>query len=378
MAPKKTRVLVLYGGRSGEHEVSLRSGAAVLKNLDRSKFEIIPVGVDKEGLWHLVDTKVLQGNIPDSLPLPADSPTGVLPPGADTGKTEMINLETNSVLPGIDVVFPVMHGPLCEDGSIQGLCETAGVAYVGAGVLGSAIGMDKDVAKRLVALAGLPYVPYLCYKHHEWDANKAKIAELAEKKLGLPLFVKPANLGSSVGVTKVAKLSELAAAMETAFQFDRKVLIEKGVNGREIEVSVLEPLDKTKPPMTSVAGEIVPTHEFYSYEAKYLDDNGAALHIPADITPAQMKEARELAARIFEVLELEGMARVDFFLERTTGKLFFNEVNTIPGFTTISMYPKMWEATGMGYSALLTHLIEVALRRHRDKLALSRSFDPPK
>lgn len=376
MAGKKIRVLVLYGGRSSEHEVSLRSGASVVKNLDKTKFEVIPVGIDKEGLWHIVDPKLLAGKIPDSLPMPTDSPQAALPPRADAKQVDLLNLETNSAIPGVDVVFPVVHGPLCEDGSIQGLCETAGVAYVGAGVLGSAIGMDKDVSKRLVQLAGLPYVPYFCYRQHEWERDKKKIAELARAKLGLPLFIKPANLGSSVGVSKVSAIEELDAAMELAFRYDRKVLIEKGVDGREIEVSVLESKETGKPPLTSVVGEIIPTHEFYSYEAKYLDDNGAALEIPAKITPEQARETRELAGRIFEVLELEGMARVDFFLDKKTGKIYFNEVNTIPGFTTISMYPKLWEESGISYSDLLTHLVEVALRRHRDKVALSRSFLP--
>lgn len=376
MADKKIRVLVLYGGRSGEHEVSLRSGASVVKNLDKSKFEVIPVGIDKEGLWHLVNPKLLENKIMDVLPLPSDSPRGILPPRSDSKQVEIINLESQAKISGVDVVFPVLHGPLCEDGSIQGLCETAGVAYVGSGVLGSAVGMDKDVAKRLVAHAGLPYVPYLCYREAEWLRDQEKIRELAIVKLGLPLFVKPANMGSSVGVTKVNRAEDLAAAMQEAFQYDRKVLIEKAVNAREIEVSVLESLERNQPPMASIAGEIVPTHDFYSYEAKYLDENGATLHIPAALAPEQMREIRELSSRIFEVLELEGMARVDYFLERNTGKFYFNEVNTIPGFTTISMYPKLWEASGIGYSELLTHLIQLALNRHKEKLSLSRSFLP--
>ena len=367
---KKIRVLVLYGGRSGEHDVSLRSAASVVKNLDPKKFEIVPVGIDKQGIWHLVEPNLVLGRGLDVLPLPADSPRGQLEPNENEGSASLVNLDSRGSIGSVDVVFPVMHGPLCEDGSVQGLCEMAGVAYVGAGVLGSAIGMDKDVAKRLVEHAGMPMVPYLPVREAEFNSDFERIAELVSLRLGFPVFVKPANLGSSVGVSKVTHASQLKAALGEAFRFDRKVLIEKGLNAREIEVSVLESLKPGEAPLTSVVGEIKPTHDFYSYEAKYLDDNGATLHIPATLTPAQATETRALASRIFQVLELDGMARADFFLDRDTGKIFFNEVNTIPGFTTISMYPKLWEASGLSYQALLTHLVELALRRRTQRKAI--------
>ncbi len=364
---KLIRVLVLYGGRSGEHEVSLRSAASVVKNLDPSKFEIIPVGIDKSGIWHLVNPSLVLGKDLDVLPLPANSPRGQLESANGASKPSLVNLDSRASINSVDVVFPVMHGPFCEDGSVQGLCEMAGVAYVGAGVLGSAIGMDKDVAKRLVEHAGMPMVPYICVREAEFHSNFEKTAELTSLNLGYPVFVKPANLGSSVGVSKVIHPTKLKEALQDAFRFDRKVLIEKGLNAREIEVSVLESLKPGEAPLTSVVGEIKPTHDFYSYEAKYLDDNGATLHIPASISAPQAEETRRLAARIFQVLELDGMARADFFLDRDSGKIFFNEVNTIPGFTTISMYPKLWEASGLSYQSLLTHLVELALKRHKQR-----------
>lgn len=374
---KKIRVLVLYGGRSGEHEVSLRSAASVVKNLDRDKYEIITIGIDKKGQWHHVSPHLIESR-PDSqtLPLPEDSPRAMLPPRSDATQVDLLPLEGAAAIAKIDVVFPVMHGPLCEDGTIQGLFETAGVAYVGAGVLGSAIGMDKDVAKRLIAQAGLPYVPFVVCKDHEWRSQADAIRDRIDRELGYPVFVKPANLGSSVGVSKVSRPDLLGAAMEKALRFDRKILIERGIDGREIEVSVMDSLDPSEPPLASLAGEIVPKQDFYSYEAKYLDDNGAELLIPAKLDEQQMAEVRALAQKVFTTLECEGMARVDFFLDRNSGKIYFNEINTIPGFTTISMFPKMWEATGISYAELLSRLLELAIRRHERKLRLERSFLP--
>lgn len=375
MSNTKQRVLVIYGGRSGEHEVSLHSAASVVRNLDRDRFEIRAIGIDKEGLWHSIDPSLIEASLKNpELPLPVDSPQVVLPPGSDSHQVELVGVGNSARISNVDVVFPVMHGPLCEDGSIQGLFELAGVAYVGAGVLGSAVGMDKDVAKRLVLQAGLPTGPYLCYRQFEWARDREKILAEVTEKLPYPVFVKPANLGSSVGITKVANAAALAAAVDLAFRYDRKVLIEQGIDGREIEVSVLENIQADQGPLTSVAGEITPTHDFYSYEAKYLDEKGASLHIPAKISDEQMREVRRLAAEIFTVLECEGMARIDFFLERNTGRFYFNEINTLPGFTTISMYPKLWEASGISYSELLSRLIDLAIRRHRAKLALTRDY----
>jgi D-alanine-D-alanine ligase len=352
---KKTRVAVVYGGRSGEHEVSLISAASVIDNLDQNRFEIVPVGIDKAGKWHLGDQKQIQsGGKVKSLP----SPTGQeLAPQAATGK--------------VDVVFPVMHGPFCEDGSIQGLLELADIPYVGAGILGSAIGMDKEVAKRLVEAAGLPVVPYVTFKKGEWNKRSDHFIEQIKKKLGYPCFVKPVNMGSSVGVHKVKDPGALRAAIEDALRYDLKILVEKAINAREIEFSVLENPEYGEPPLVSVAGEITPKHEFYSYEAKYLDDAGADLMIPARLNAEQMAEGQNLARSIFQILEGEGMARVDLFVDRDTGKFYFNEVNTIPGFTHISMYPKMWAASGIPYQELLTRLIDLAIARHRRKAALS-------
>jgi D-alanine-D-alanine ligase len=275
----------------------------------------------------------------------------------------------------IDVVFPVMHGPLCEDGTIQGLLELADVPYVGSGVLASAVGMDKDVAKRLVRDAGLPIVPYLTIKDVSWKKDFDALSEKAFKTIGLPLFVKPANLGSSVGVHKVKQREELRSALEDAFRYDTKILIEKAINAREIEFAVLENSDPSAIPLVSQPGEIVPRHEFYSYEAKYLDDKGAELLIPAKLDSSQIARGQQIAREVFTILECEGMARVDFFVDRNTGDFYFNEVNTLPGFTSISMYPKMWEASGIPYDELLNRLIDLAMARHRRKRKLTRNYE---
>jgi D-alanine-D-alanine ligase len=274
----------------------------------------------------------------------------------------------------IDVVFPVVHGPLCEDGTIQGLLEFADVPYVGCGVLASAVAMDKEVAKRLARDAGLPIVPYVSLKHERWKKQKQQSAEQIQKELGYPVFVKPANLGSSVGVHKVKEAAGLNTALENAFEYDTKVLVEVAVDAREIEVSVLENPDSGVDPLVSVPGEVDPTHEFYSYEAKYLDENGATLIIPAKLEAEQTKRVRDIAKKAFLTIEGEGMARVDLLLDRTSGQLFFNELNTIPGFTSISMYPKLWEASGIPYTELLSRLVDLAISRHKRKKALVREF----
>lgn len=374
---KKLRVAVLYGGRSGEHEVSLQSAASVINHLDRDRFEIVPVAIDKQGRWHLNDISLLEGR--KSLPVFKDSPSVVLPPNpADSSSgSALIRLGEGGEPRGIDVVFPVMHGPLCEDGTIQGLLELADLPYVGCGVLASAVAMDKEMAKRVARDAGLAIVPYISLKHELWKKERQQSAQRIEKELGYPVFVKPANLGSSVGVHKVKEAGKLNLALEDAFKYDTKVLVEAAVNAREIEVSILENADPGGDPLASVPGEIASTHEFYSYEAKYLDEKGAALIIPAKLEAEQTKRVQDLGRRAFAALECEGMARVDMFLERTSGEIFFNELNTIPGFTSISMYPKLWEASGISYPELLSKLVELAISRHERKKALIREFHRP-
>lgn len=371
---KKIRVAVLYGGRSGEHEVSLQSAASVINHLDRDRFEIVPVAIDKQGRWRLNDISLLEGK--KSLPVFKDAPKVLLPPNVAETRTgsALIQLGEGGQARGIDVVFPVVHGPLCEDGTIQGLLELADVPYVGCGVLASAIAMDKEMAKRVARDAGVPIVPYIALKHEQWKKEKEGAAERIRKEFGYPVFVKPANLGSSVGVHKVMEAEGLNAALEDAFRYDTKVLVEVAINAREIEISVLENPETGGDPLVSVPGEINPTHGFYSYEAKYLDENGAELIIPAKLDAEQARQAQEIAQKIFSAVEGEGMARVDLLLDRTTGHLFFNELNTIPGFTSISMYPKMWEASGINYQELLSRLVDLAVSRHQRKKALVREF----
>lgn len=378
----RVRVAVLYGGRSGEHEISLQSAASVLRNLDRDRFEAIPIAIDKQGRWHPGDVSLIEQGA-RALPVFKDQPPVLLPPNpqpSGAGGAELVPYgdpalaRRGAPLPAVDVVFPVLHGTLCEDGTIQGLLELTDLPYVGCGVLASAVGMDKEVAKRLAQAAGLPIVPYVLARHGTWEADFAALARRVEQTLGYPCFVKPVSCGSSVGVHKVKRAEALRPALGDAFRYDRKVLIEKAIDAREIEVAVLQNPDPSGPPLCSIPGEINSRHEFYSYEAKYLDENGAELIIPARLTEPQKEAAQRLAAGAFAALECEGMARVDFFLDRKTGELYFNEVNTIPGFTSISMYPKMWEASGLPYRELLTRLIELALRRGSEKRALLRDY----
>jgi D-alanine-D-alanine ligase len=375
---KKLKVAVLYGGRSGEHEISLRSAASVIRNLDPNRYEVIPISIDKQGRWRLNDLKLME-NSTGVLPVYKDAPQVVLPPNPiDASESSHLmplhSAKNPEARAEIDVVFPVLHGPLCEDGTIQGLLELADVAYVGCGVLASAVGMDKEVAKRLIAAAGIPIVPYVSLKHETWKKNQQSYAAKIEKELGYPVFVKPANLGSSVGVHKVKKAADLTAALEDAFRYDVKVLVEKSVNAREIELAVLENPDTGADALVSIPGEVIPTHEFYSYESKYIDENGAALKIPAELSKDQIAAAQKIAREAFACLECEGMSRVDLFLDKDTGKFYFNEVNTIPGFTSISMYPKMWEASGIKYGELLSRLVDLAVSRHTRKKALVREF----
>jgi D-alanine-D-alanine ligase len=367
---KRLRVGVLFGGRSGEHEVSLASAASVIRGLDPDKYEAVPIGITKEGHWRIGSgaqkmlPEVLRGG--QDVVMTADPTNASLVPlgGASAGYTAAQRL---------GVIFPVMHGTYGEDGTIQGLLDLAGLPFVGAGVLGSAIGMDKDVAKRLLQVAKIPVVPWVTVHRHDWERDPKKVQREIEKAFKYPVFVKPAALGSSVGMTKVHSRAELAPALNLASEFAMKILVEKSVVAREIEVSVLGNHD----PKASVPGEIVPHREFYDYTAKYLED-GTQLLIPAKLKPAQIKQIQSLAVSAFRALELSGMARVDFFLEkRASGKLFLNEVNTIPGFTSISMYPKLWEATGIPFRQLLDKLIALALELHAEKARTKYQIEPP-
>ncbi len=376
---KKLRVMVLYGGRSGEHEISLRSAASVIQYLDPQRFEVIPVAVDKEGRWLLNDLSLIE-KAKETLPIFKNAPAVLLPPHPGGSAEGLIQISSSPSTGGngliktaIDVVFPVMHGTLCEDGTIQGLFELADIPYVGSGVLASAVGMDKDIAKRLMRDAGIPIVPYLTVKADKWRNQFHQITQRASE-LGYPVFVKPANLGSSVGVHKVKEPGQLEAALEDAFLYDSKVLIERGIDAREIELAVLEELNPSLPPWVSTPGEVASTHEFYSYEAKYLDENGALLHIPAKLDEKQKATAQAMAREAFLLLEAEGMARVDLFLDKKSGNFYFNELNTIPGFTSISMYPKMCEYSGISYSELLSRLVDLAVARHQRRKKLVRDF----
>jgi len=379
---KKLRVGILFGGRSGEHEVSLLSAASILKAIDRKKFEVVPVGITKSGRWLTGGgaKALLTGNTVETggLALEAEA---AQQPTASTAVTAIVPDASTLGAGRLDVVFPVLHGTFGEDGTIQGLFELADTAYVGSGVLGSAAGMDKDAMKRLFTAARLPIVKHLTVLRTAWEASPRKTVSAIEAALKYPLFVKPANLGSSVGISKVHDRKELAPALNLAARYDRKIVIEEGVGGsgksrttkkaRELEVAVLGNDD----PKASVVGEIVPGKEFYDYEAKYLSD-GSIPFIPAKITAAESKQIRAMAIEAFRACDLAGLARVDFLME-PDGKrrIYLNEVNTMPGFTSISMYPKLWQATGVSYSELITRLIELALERHQERSRTSFSFD---
>lgn len=373
----KIRVAVLYGGRSAEHEVSLRSASNVIQNLDPTIFDVIPLGIDKDGKWFLGKDMYAKSLENKSIPqVEGDVNTWFTPEwvGKSVANYQNQELKASSQSASFDVVFPVVHGTLCEDGTLQGLLELAGLPYVGCGVLSSAMGMDKDVSKRLALHAGIPTAPYFVIKHEQWLNQRDKCYEQAEK-LNYPLFIKPANTGSSIGINKAKSAEQLAGFIEEAFRFDTKILVEKALNITELEVAVLESPTSVDEPIVSVVGEIKPRHEFYSYDAKYVDENGAELLIPAPISEELHLKAQQMAKDLFKVLECEGMARVDLFLEKETQQLYFNEINTIPGFTQISMYPKLMQATGISYQDLLTRLIKLALKRHKNKSSLIRSYE---
>jgi D-alanine-D-alanine ligase len=383
---KKLRVGILFGGRSGEHEVSLLSAASILKAIDRKKFEVVPIGITKEGRWlgaadahglleghHGVAGRDLRAGDPEATPgaklLQEGMPTLMAPePSAAAASSSEFKRRLADKSSAIDVVFPVLHGTFGEDGTIQGLFELAGIAYVGSGVLGSSAGMDKDVMKRLFAQAGLPIVKHVTVLRSQWEASPRKTIAQIEAALKFPVFVKPANLGSSVGISKAHDRKELGPALDEAGKYDRKLVVEQGVGGktaraRELEVAVRG----SDGPEASVVGEIIPGKEFYDYEAKYLSE-GSVPVIPAKLAAAEAKKIREMAVAAFRACDLAGLARVDFLME-PDGKrrIYINEVNTLPGFTQISMYPKLWQASGINYSDLITRLIELALDRQREK-----------
>ncbi|HLI91468.1 MAG TPA: D-alanine--D-alanine ligase family protein [Ktedonobacteraceae bacterium] len=365
---KKIRVGLIFGGRSGEHEVSLASARSVMENLDPEKYEVIPIGITREGSW-------LLGAAPPALQAAGAGAQAAISEGApattavtltgDPGVKRLIPIQGSERLQdngALDVIFPVLHGTYGEDGSLQGLLEMANVPYVGCGVLGSALGMDKEKMKMLFQSVGLPIVDYLVYRRHLWERSPETVIAEIEQRLGYPCFVKPVNLGSSVGVNKAHQREELEHALRVAAEYDRKIIIERGLNCRELECAVLG----NDEPIVSVVGEVIASNEFYDYNAKYID-NQSEIIIPAPIPQSTAEEVRNYALRAFAALDLSGLARIDFFLEKGTGKVYINEVNTMPGFTQISMYPKLWEASGIPYTELLDRLIELAIERHNDQ-----------
>lgn len=364
MTHRKIRVGILFGGKSAEHEVSLQSAKNVADAIDRDKYDVFLIGIDKSGRWLLPDQSryLLNATDPKLIALNRENERNVALVPQSGG--ELTNLSEGEFRSAVDVIFPILHGPFGEDGTVQGLLKLAGVPFVGAGVLGSAVGMDKDVSKRLLRDAGLPIARFTVLRDGD-DIDFGRISA----DLGLPFFVKPANLGSSVGVHKVSDKSGFEDAIADAFGFDTKIIAEEFVDGRELECSVLGNRD----PIASVVGEIVSNHDFYSYEAKYIDEQGAALEVPAKLPDETSDRLRALSIQAFEVLDCEGMARVDFFLKKD-GTVLINEINTIPGFTKISMYPRLWDASGLSYKDLIDRLIGLAIERFEREQKLRNSY----
>ncbi|MFZ1140198.1 MAG: D-alanine--D-alanine ligase family protein [Candidatus Sulfotelmatobacter sp.] len=388
---EKLRVGILFGGRSGEHEVSLLSAASVLNAIDKEKYEVVPIGITKDGRWLTAEhaENLLQGKLmlePRSLRAGDPETTAsaavlargeavVVPPEPVHRQSGLVPFQTDAAMMrrasdraiNVDVIFPVLHGTFGEDGTIQGLLELADIPYVGAGVLGSAAGMDKDIMKSLFIAAGIPIVKHVTILRSAWEKDSKKVQKLIESKLTYPVFVKPANLGSSVGISKAHNCKELGPAIEEAAKFDRKIVIEQSVGGkkekaREIECSVLG----NDQPAASVPGEIIPGKEFYDYTAKYVDE-GSQLIIPAKLTKTETKRVQNLAVAAFQAVDCSGLARVDFLMDPKTRKIYLNEINTMPGFTSISMYPKLWAASGLAYADLIDRLIQLGIERHEDK-----------
>ncbi|HZQ08218.1 MAG TPA: D-alanine--D-alanine ligase [Anaerolineae bacterium] len=363
MTPK-IRVGLIFGGKSGEHEVSLASAYSVLRALDPNKYDAVLIGVTKEGRW------LTGGNPLKKLVNATQSPLlkAINGSNGDPNLTAMVSQSAAAITSGnaldgvVDVVFPLIHGPNGEDGTIQGLLELADLPYVGANVAASAVGMDKGLMKALFRAAGLPIVEYLVVMRGKWERTPEETISEIEANIGYPCFVKPANLGSSVGVSKAHNWDELTQALATAAMYDRKIIVERAVEGREIECSVLG----NDVPLASLPGEVIPNREFYDYDAKYADEN-TRLIVPADLTSEQTETVQDLAIRAFQAIDCCGMARVDFFLDKRDDRILLNEINTIPGFTSVSMYPRMWEASGLSYPQLIDRLIQLALERSTDK-----------
>jgi len=375
---EKLRVGVIFGGRSGEHEVSIASAASVLNALDHEKYEVVPIGVTHDGRWlaGAEPRRLAQGATMDEDAAAHPDVLAVTITGDPTRQglvpaQPAASRDTDAVTRPFDIVIPVLHGTYGEDGTLQGLLEMAGVAYAGSGVLGSALGMDKEKAKLVFQAAGLPVVPWLTVRRYEVERDAEAVCACIEARFAYPVFAKPANLGSSVGVGKAHDHAELLIALAGALAYDRKAIVEPGVNCRELECGVLG----NDEPQASVVGEIVPEREFYDYRAKYLD-NTSRLYIPADLPAETANNVRRMAVEAFLALDLSGLARVDFFLDRDSGALYLNEVNTMPGFTQISMYPKLWEASGVPYPELLDRLIQLGMERQQDRQRNRTTFDP--
>jgi len=374
MSMEKLRVGVIYGGRSGEHEVSVASAASVMQALDPQKYEVVPIGITHEGQWLAgADPRLLtSGSVsPQSADQQRDITRVTLTGDPTQHGLVAVGQGSQPAMGRLDVILPVLHGTYGEDGKLQGLLEMANLPYVGCGVLGSALGMDKEKAKLVLMASSLPVVEWETVMRRDVERDVESVCARIESSFGYPVFVKPANLGSSVGIGKAHNREELRESLQEAITFDRKLVVEPGVNCRELECGVLGNDD----PIASIVGEVVPSNEFYDYHAKYID-NASRLHIPAPIPEETMSEVQQLAVRAFRALDLNGLARVDFFLDRDTGRLYINEVNTMPGFTQISMYPKLWEASGIPYSQLLDRLIELAIERFRDAQRNRTSFEP--
>lgn len=361
----KKKVALIFGGRSAEHEVSVRSAKNVTDALDLKQFEPVLIGISREGTWYKFASKEIFNSIKSlsdkNLPAGAEAASLI----CNKGKPYLFTLDTQKT-EAVDVAFPVMHGTFGEDGCIQGLFKMMNLPFVGCGVLGSAVGMDKEVMKRILKVAGIPNAKYMVLMSHQKNSF-----DDIKNTLGAPFFIKPANAGSSVGVHKIKTKEDFETKLKDAFLYDHKVLAEEMVVGREIECSVM---GHNHAPQASVAGEVIPTHEFYSYEAKYIDDNGAALKIPAELSPAELKLVQDTAKKTFTAMNCDGLTRVDFFLKKD-GQAYINEINTIPGFTKISMYPKMWEASGLNYSELITKLIGLALEKHQSDESLMTNYE---
>ena len=374
MTTKKLRVGIIFGGRSGEHEVSYCSATSIINAIDKNKYTVIPIGITKQGKWispqetaRALQSGKIEGK--SSVVLLSDpSSKALIYIDSNQGLNKSPDLEK------LDVIFPVLHGPYGEDGTVQGLLELANIPYVGAGVAASAISMDKDLMKIIFQQKGLPVLKWLTIKRQEWQVDKVETLSLVQKNFEYPLFVKPTNLGSSVGITKVHEKEELEKAIDLASSYDRKILIEQGLEeAREIECSVLG----NDEPRVSVVGEVKPAGEFYDYDSKYIDE-GTQLIVPADLPDKVSKEVQQIALRAFRAVDAAGMARVDFFVTKKENKIYLSEINTIPGFTSVSMYPRLWQATGISYPELIDRLIQLALERHQDKNQNKISYDESK